>query len=82
MVITVNLQAEPLISPLVNDMNFDNVQKNLEKRGFSVSVFETGKEACDYLNREIDGKSIGFGGSMTIKELGVFDSLSEHNEVW
>lgn len=81
-VTTVSLQAEPLISPLVNNMNFDKVQKNLEKRGFSVSVFETGKEASDYLNREIRGKSIGFGGSMTIKGLGLFDSLSENNEVW
>ena len=78
----VRIQAEPSISPLVNNMNFDTVKKNLEKRGFSVSVFETGKEAVDYLNCEIDGKSIGFGGSQTIKELGVFDSLSEHNEVW
>ena len=80
--ITVSLQAEPLIFPLVNNMNFDTVKNNLEKRGFSVSVFETGKEARDYLTREIKGKSIGFGGSMTIKEIGLFDTLSEHNEVW
>ena len=67
-VITVSLQGKPLISHSVNNMNFDTVKSNLKRRGFSVSVFETGKEASDYLNREIDGKSIGFGGSITIKE--------------
>ena len=80
--ITVSLHGEPLISSSVNEMNFDTVKSNLERRGFSVSVFETGKEAVDYLTREIKGKSIGFGGSQTLKELGLFDSLSQHNEVW
>ncbi len=63
-------------------MDFSIVKSNLEKRGFSVSVFETGNGASEYLNREIDGKSVAFGGSITIKELGLFDSIASHNTAW
>jgi hypothetical protein len=30
----------------------------------------------------IDGTSVGFGGSMTLKEMGLFSSLSRHNKVY
>ena len=63
-------------------MTFDVVKKNLESRGFAVSVFATAAEAADYLNREIDDKTIGIGGSLTIKELDVHDKLVLHNEVY
>lgn len=63
-------------------MNFENITNKLLKRGFKVSSFETNEEVCDYLNREIDNTTVGFGGSMTLKELGLFDSLSTHNTVW
>lgn len=54
---------------------------NLEKRGFSVRCFPTGAEAAAYLNQAIDGKTVGFGGSLTLKELGLYELLSPHNEV-
>ena len=60
---------------------FETVQKNLEKRGFSVKAFATGEEAAAYLNREIDGVSVGFGGSVTLDSLGLYESLGAHNEV-
>ena len=63
-------------------MNLENVANNLSKRGFKVSTFETNEDACNYLNREIDNTTVGFGGSITLKELGLFDSLSAHNTVW
>ena len=63
-------------------MNFENVVKNLENRNFKTSVFEDGKAACEYLNREIDATTVAFGGSITLKELNLFDTLSSHNEVW
>ena len=62
-------------------MNFDTVQKNLEARGFSVRVFSTGAEAAAYLDGVIDGVKVGFGGSVTLEQLGLFDLLSRHNEV-
>lgn len=64
-------------------MNFDAVKQNLEKRGYTVRVFSTGKEAADFLDAAIDGKSVGFGGSATLDALGVYEHLGKHNEtVW
>lgn len=63
-------------------MAFEILKKILEKNGFTVSVFATAEEAAAYLNREIDGVTVGMGGSMTLKELGVQDSLSAHNVVF
>lgn len=62
-------------------MKFDTVQSNLEKLGYTVRTFATGAEASAYLNTAIDGVSVGFGGSCTVQELGLYDSLATHNEV-
>lgn len=61
--------------------DFTAVVKNLEQRGFAVRTFATGAEAAAYLNSAVDGTSVGFGGSVTLEELGLFDSLSRHNTV-
>ena len=64
-------------------MGFDTVKQNLEERGCTVRVFSTGKEAADYLDAAIDGRSVGFGGSATLDALGVYERLGKHNEtVW
>lgn len=64
-------------------MKFDAVKKNLETRGYAVRVFATGKEAADYLDAAIDGKSVGFGGSATLDALGLYERLGSHNQtVW
>lgn len=60
-------------------MDFTKVRSALEERGYKVTVCETGKAASEYLNAQIDGVSVGFGGSMTLQELGLFDSLGAHN---
>ena len=63
--------------------DFETVKKNLEARGYAVRVFATGKEAADYLDAAIDGKSVGFGGSATLDALGLYERLGSHNEtVW
>ena len=62
-------------------MAFEAVKKNLEERGFRVSTFATAAEAADYLNSAIDGVTVGFGGSLTLKEMGLYEKLSEHNQV-
>ncbi len=59
-----------------------SLKNNLEKRKFSVKLFSSKEEVCEYLNREIDGVSVGIGGSVTVKELGLFPFLKTHNEVW
>lgn len=61
--------------------NFDTVKKNLEDRGYAVRVFSTGAEAAAYLDGVIDGRTVGFGGSMTLEQLGLYDALGRHNTV-
>lgn len=63
-------------------MDLQIVKENLEKKGFKVSVFSDAKEASDYLNKEINNTSVAFGGSMTLAEMGLFDTLKTHNELW
>ncbi len=55
--------------------------ENLTKNGFSVSYFETAKEAVEYLSGKIKGRSVGFGGSMTLKQIGLYEELSKANLV-
>ena len=62
-------------------MSFEAVKRNLEARGFRVKVFATGAEAAAYLNGAIDGVSVGIGGSLTVQELGLGDTLAAHNEL-
>ena len=61
---------------------FEQVKQKLEANGFSVSVFATGEEAAAYLNREIDGVTVGMGGSVTLGQLGLKESLSAHNTLF
>lgn len=63
-------------------MPFEHLKKQLEANGFTVSVFASGEDAASYLNREIDGTTVGMGGSMTIAELGLKESLSRHNTLY
>ena len=62
-------------------MDFDFIKTNLEKKGYKVSCFETKEDAAAYLNGQIDGVTVGIGGSMTVKELGLLDMLRPHNDV-
>ena len=48
-------------------MDWNNLQKDLEARGFSVRIFDTGEAAADYLTDASQGKTVGFGGSMTLE---------------
>ena len=57
------------------------LKKNLEKSGFKVNLFETKEEAADFLNESIDGKTVSFGGSKTLDQMGVFESLGKHNDI-
>ena len=62
-------------------MDLIKLKETMEANGFQASIFETAEEAATYLNREIDGKTVGFGGSVGLKEMGLHESLAEHNEV-
>lgn len=56
----------------------NQVRKGLEKRGYTVYLFRTAQEARDYLLSAITPhQSVGFGGSMTLKNMGLDQALVE-----
>ena len=59
--------------------NWTKLTERLEKRGFTPKVFATAAEAADYLDQEIDGVSVAFGGSMTVQEMELYPRLAAHN---
>ena len=63
-------------------MDLAVLEKNLKWRGIKLAVFQTKEEAADYLVREIQGKSVGFGGSMTLETMGLYEKLKANNEVF
>lgn len=60
-------------------MNFDRVKAALKKRGYAVSSFEAAKDAADYLDQQINGVSVSFGGSLTLSEMNLPKLLALHN---
>ena len=54
----------------------------LRQRGYEVRVFDTKEEAADYLDAAIDGKTVGFGGSMTLEAMNMWERLRAHNTVY
>ena len=62
-------------------MDFSKVKAALEARQFTVSTFPTAADAAKYLNEQIDGVTVSFGGSVTLREMGVLDTLAKHNEM-
>ena len=62
-------------------MDFSTIKKNLERNGFAVNCFATKEEAAAHLEKTIRGETIGFGGSITLQEMGLYERLSEKNSV-
>ena len=63
-------------------MNREKTIENLRKNGFEVTCFSTGAEAADYLAASLGGKTVGIGGSMTVRALGIYDRIRENNTVF
>ena len=61
--------------------DMDRTERSLKLRGFGVRRFETGAEAAAWLTEEIRDTSVGIGGCKTADQLGLYEKLSEHNEV-
>ncbi|MDE7349338.1 MAG: lactate utilization protein [Clostridia bacterium] len=59
-------------------MQIQNLLDNLTKRGFKPFYFDDKKDAVDFaLNLIPQTASVGIGGSMTVKELGLDNTLAE-----
>jgi len=54
----------------------------LRQNRYQVSVFETSKEACEYLSHLFHGARIGFGDSQTLVHLNLYQVLSRENTVF
>lgn len=55
---------------------------NLKALGYAVNTFCSKEEAVNYLCESLKGKSIGFGGSMTAKELNLYEKLKANNKTY
>lgn len=62
-------------------MEFQKLEENLKKRGFSFASFSNKEAAACYLDGKIDKTTVGIGGSMTVKQIGLCDKLETHNLV-
>jgi len=63
-------------------MSLDKLQENLRKKGYIVHCFPTKEEAVQYLFETVQGECAGFGGSMTLEEMGLYEKLSEKMKVY
>ena len=63
-------------------MDLNKTTAALKRNGYQVSLFENKEEAAAWLNQQIDQTSVGIGGSVTLRQLGIYESLSAHNRVF
>lgn len=62
-------------------MDYGIIRHNFEKHGFTTRQFNTKKETVNYFVETLKVKTIGFGGSVTLKELGLYEALQVNNVV-
>lgn len=62
--------------------NFTNLEIHLKEKGYSVQIFDSKENAAEYLDSQIHQKIVGFGGSVTICQMNLFEKLSSHNTVY
>lgn len=62
-------------------MDYSPIRKNFEKHGFSTQLFPDREKTVAYLCKTLDKQTIGFGGSVTLKEMGLYEALAENNAV-
>ena len=63
-------------------MDFSIIKNNLIRLGYEVSCFNDASAVTKYLSLKIKNKTVGFGGSVTLEQLGLYDALSVDNTVY
>lgn len=71
-----------LYHPSYEKTRFTTLKKNLENKGYVVNVFDTKEAAATHINKQIHEKTVGIGGSVTVRQMNLFEMLSEHNTVY
>lgn len=62
--------------------DYEKLTNSLTRRGFQVSFFPTMAQAIPYLTQAVQGKSVGVGGSETIRASGLLDALCRESTVY
>ena len=62
-------------------MDFTVLKQNLTRLGYKVSCFDNVSQANAYLSGEIRNTTVAIGGSMTVSEMGLYEILSQNNDV-
>lgn len=62
-------------------LDYAVIQDNFTKHGFSTQLFFTKEDAKAYLCRKLQNQTIGFGGSETLMQMGLFEMLQKNNAV-
>ena len=63
-------------------MDLSRLEQTLTAAGFTVVRCPTGQGAREYLVNRFAGKTIGIGGSVTARDLGLYEALGEKNTVY
>lgn len=64
-------------------MDIEKTIRSLKSRGFKVSHFSSKEEASSYLAENIRNSTVGIGGSMTVQQMGLYETLCDAgNEVF
>ena len=62
--------------------DLEQLRENLRRKGYSVELFPGRREAAAFIDARVDGRTVGIGGSETIRELKLFALLAGHNRVY
>ena len=66
----------------MKEYNLTSLKANLEQKGYIVNIFDTKELAANYIDNQINEKTVGLGGSVTIQQMNLFAMLSKHNIVY
>lgn len=58
------------------------LEENLRGKGYTVETFPDRCAAAEWIENQIGGRTVGIGGSVTVRELGLCEKLSKHNTVY
>ena len=62
-------------------MDLKKLEKNVRERGFEFFYAATAEEAVQHVLDQVRNTSVGIGGSTTVDQLGLYDRLTETNQV-
>ncbi|MGI6042346.1 MAG: lactate utilization protein [Candidatus Alectryocaccobium sp.] len=62
-------------------MNIQMTMENLKKHGFDVRRFSARQEAVAFLSEQLENRAIGFGGSITLRDIGLYEELGKKNVI-